>query len=223
MVVPDIFEWSKNRLSPPQYFSKKLDREKSFSDTELKMLFVQLKKLKDHFDGRFLEELNRHLPFADMLFDRWERAKLLGFGEGTSIYDSCHVFGKVSVGKNTWIGPFTILDGSGSLSIGSNCSISASVQIYSHDTVQWAVSGGSEPYEYASTTIADISVLTPSLRKVSLWVKELLSAQIVLSINLFLRVAKLQVIPPNESIRKCLNQRYKLPTYSAYRSVFRVI
>jgi acetyltransferase-like isoleucine patch superfamily enzyme len=161
MVVPDIFEWSKNRLSPPQYFSKKLDREKSFSDTELKMLFVQLKKLKDHFDGRFLEELNRHLPFADMLFDRWERAKLLGFGEGTSIYDSCHVFGKVSVGKNTWIGPFTILDGSGSLSIGSNCSISASVQIYSHDTVQWAVSGGSEPYEYASTTIADNCYIGP--------------------------------------------------------------
>src|SRR3954468_8720071 len=98
---------------------------------------------------------NRDLPTGELLSDRWERARALGFGERTSIYDSSYVFGDVAVGRNTWIGPFTLLDGSGGLSIGDNCSISSGVQIYSHDTVKWAVSGGSAPYEYAPTRIGN--------------------------------------------------------------------
>ena len=86
---------------------------------------------------------DRSLPFADGLFDRWERAKRLGFADGSSIYDSSCVFGQVTVGTQTWIGPFTLLDGSGGgLSIGDYCSISAGVHIYTHDTVAWALSGG---------------------------------------------------------------------------------
>jgi acetyltransferase-like isoleucine patch superfamily enzyme len=54
---------------------------------------------------------------------------------GSSIYDSALVYGDVNVGSNTWIGPNVILDGSGGLSIGNNCAISAGVQIYTHDTV----------------------------------------------------------------------------------------
>ena len=53
--------------------------------------------------------------------------------------------GDVRVGANTWIGPLTLLDGSGGLSIGDWCSISSGVHIYSHDTVAWAVSGGRVP------------------------------------------------------------------------------
>lgn len=105
---------------------------------------------------------NRSLPFGDYVSDRWEKAASLGFGEGTSIYDSAHVFGAVTVGANTWIGPFTILDGSGGLAIGSNCSISAGVQLYSHDTVEWARSGGSAPYEYAPTRIGDNCYIGPN-------------------------------------------------------------
>jgi acetyltransferase-like isoleucine patch superfamily enzyme len=83
------------------------------------------------------------LPFGDYVVDRWEKAKALGFGEGSSIYDSALVLGDVMVGKYTWIGPFTVLDGSGCpLVVGDCCSISAGVQIYTHDTVEWAVSGG---------------------------------------------------------------------------------
>ena len=88
-----------------------MDREKhinNLNDKELQELFRLLNKLKNSFDGEFLKQYNRSLPFADMLFDRWERAKLLGFGEGTSIYDSCVVLGNVKVGKNTWIGPNTL-------------------------------------------------------------------------------------------------------------------
>ncbi len=82
------------------------------------------------------KKYDRVLPFGEYINDRWEKARYLKFGENTSIYDSSLVLGDVCVGKECWIGPFTILDGSGgSLTIGDNCDISAGVQIYTHDTV----------------------------------------------------------------------------------------
>jgi acetyltransferase-like isoleucine patch superfamily enzyme len=131
-------------------------------DEELTKLFAQLQQLKNNLDGGFKEKLNRSLPFADTLFDRWDKAKMLGFGEGTSVYDSAHIFGNVTVGEKTWVGPFTILDGSGNLSIGNNCSISAGVQIYTHDSVDWAVSGGDQPYTYAPTIIGNNCYIGPN-------------------------------------------------------------
>jgi acetyltransferase-like isoleucine patch superfamily enzyme len=104
---------------------------------------------------------NRTLPFGEYIVDRWEKARLLGFGEGTSIYDSALVLGDVRVGEHTWIGPFTILDGSGGLEIGSFCSISAGVQIYTHDTVVWAVSRGREPAKRAPTKIGSRCYIGP--------------------------------------------------------------
>lgn len=104
----------------------------------------------------------RSLPLADYVVDRWEKARELGFGEGTSIYDSVLVLGDVQVGRNTWIGPFVVLDGSGSLSIGSNCSISAGVQIYTHDTVHWAVTGGQAAPERAPTRIGSNCYIGPN-------------------------------------------------------------
>ncbi len=98
---------------------------------------------------------NRDLPFEELLFDRWKRAINLGFGDATSIYHSSYVYGNVKVGKHTWIGPYTILDGSGNLTIGSYCSISAGVHIYTHDTVEWAISGGKSSYKYAPVEIGD--------------------------------------------------------------------
>lgn len=83
---------------------------------------------------------NRDLPFEELLFDRWERARRLGFGEGSSIYHNSYVYGDVRVGRDTWIGPFTLLDGSGGLTIGDGCDISAGVQIYTHDTVRRVLS-----------------------------------------------------------------------------------
>jgi acetyltransferase-like isoleucine patch superfamily enzyme len=104
----------------------------------------------------------RVLPLGDYLSDRWEKARYLGFGEGTSIYDSSLVLGDVRVGKNTWVGPFTLLDGSGVLEIGDFCSISAGVQIYTHDTVAWAVSGGVKAAERAATHIGSRCYLGPN-------------------------------------------------------------
>jgi len=114
--------------------------------------------LRDRKKLRF----NRVLPINELVTDRWEKAKYLGFGKGTSVYDSSCIYGDVKVGKDTWIGPFTILDGSGGLKIGNNCSISAGVQIYTHDTVNWAVSGGVEPYEYAPSVIGNNVYIGPN-------------------------------------------------------------
>ena len=105
---------------------------------------------------------NRVLPIPEMITDRWEKAKYLGFGKNCSIYDSSIVIGDVKVGKDTWIGPNTILDGSGGLSIGNNCSISAGVQIYSHDSVKWAISGGKKQYEHAFTKVGNNCYIGPN-------------------------------------------------------------
>jgi len=106
---------------------------------------------------------HRTLPFGDYVVDRWTKAKTLGFAEGASIYDSAVVLGDVRVGAQTWIGPNVVLDGSGGLSIGAYCSISAGVQIYSHDSVGWARSGGLAPYEYAATSVGDQCYLGPNV------------------------------------------------------------
>lgn len=125
-----------------------------------------LQELKTFWRDRQSEvnaRFERTLPFGDYVVDRWEKARQLGFGEGTSIYDNSVVLGDVEVGNNTWIGPGTLLDGSGGLKIGSNCSISAGVQIYSHDTVKKNISGGVAPIERARTTIGSDCYIGPNV------------------------------------------------------------
>lgn len=124
-------------------------------------LLAALRVVQRDREQEMLQQWKRAVPFGDQITDRWARAKALGFGEGASIYDSALVIGDVTVGERTWIGPNTVLDGSGGLTIGSTCSISAGVQIYSHDTVKWAVSGGVAPYEQAPVTIGDHSYIGP--------------------------------------------------------------
>jgi acetyltransferase-like isoleucine patch superfamily enzyme len=107
-------------------------------------------------DKRLRSSFNRSLPFQDAVFDRWERARQLGFGNGASIYNSAAVFGQVLVGQNTWVGPYVVLDGSGGgVAIGAFCSISAGVHIYTHDTVLWALSRGEVTKREACVSIAD--------------------------------------------------------------------
>ena len=45
------------------------------------------------------------------------------------------------IGDGTWIGPFCIIDGTGGLTIGKECDISAGTHIYTHSTVIRCVSG----------------------------------------------------------------------------------
>jgi acyl dehydratase/acetyltransferase-like isoleucine patch superfamily enzyme len=124
-----------------------------------------LDQLRDFWRERRQEldtQFKRTLPFGDYVVDRWEKARALGFGEGASIYDSALVIGDVSVGEETWIGPGAVLDGSAGLTIGSFCSISAGAQIYTHDTVQWAISGGMAAPESAPTRVGDCCYIGPN-------------------------------------------------------------
>ncbi|HEX8767472.1 MAG TPA: acyltransferase [Jatrophihabitans sp.] len=49
--------------------------------------------------------------------------------------------GDPEIGPGTWIGAFTVIDGSGGLVIGAGCDISSGVHIYSHSSVRRCVSG----------------------------------------------------------------------------------
>lgn len=104
---------------------------------------------------------DRFLSIPDYFIDRWERASLMGFGKDSSVYDSCLVLGDVRVGENTWIGPYTILDGSGEfLKIGNNCTISAGVQIYTHNSVDKTIYG--EAVKQSSVEIGNNCYIGPN-------------------------------------------------------------
>jgi acetyltransferase-like isoleucine patch superfamily enzyme len=119
------------------------------------MIEDELRELHQRLDREMRERWDRSLPLQELMSDRWQRARELGFGEGASIYASSYVYGDVRVGARTWVGPFTLLDGTGGLQIGVNCSISSGVQIYTHDSVEWALSGGVAEYELAPVSIGD--------------------------------------------------------------------
>lgn len=125
-------------------------------ESDWNALEQQLHDLYLRRDEYLRQRFDRSLPFADGVFDRWTRAKRLGFADGASIYNSAAVFGAVTVGENTWVGPYVILDGSGGgISIGKYCSISAGVHIYTHDTMLWALSGGVAEKRTGLVTIGD--------------------------------------------------------------------
>jgi acetyltransferase-like isoleucine patch superfamily enzyme len=65
------------------------------------------------------------------------------------------VVGEPEIGDGCWIGAFTVVDGSGGLTIGTGCDISAGAQIYTHSTVRRAVSAGHARIERAPTVIGD--------------------------------------------------------------------
>ena len=126
----------------------------------MKNLKNEILELYKQQDELMQKQYNRSLSFQDNLFDRFERAKRLGFGEGASVYNSALIFGKIEVGIKTWIGPYVVLDGSsGYIKIGEYCSISAGVHIYTHDSVMWALSGGKETYNKGNIDIGSNTYL----------------------------------------------------------------
>jgi acetyltransferase-like isoleucine patch superfamily enzyme len=127
---------------------EKVEGAMSISKDEIREVY---EKLRDQMKRQF----SRTVSFADYFTDRFERARYEGFGEGTSVYDNVLILGDVRVGRNTWIGPNVILDGRGGLTIGDYCSISASVQIYTHDTVRWSTSLGEVAMEIRPTLIGN--------------------------------------------------------------------
>lgn len=122
-----------------------------------------LEALRSYLQSEKQQKHKRRVSFGDLVTDRWQNARDLGWGEGASCYDNVLVLGDVRVGRHTWIGPNVILDGAaeGGLQIGEYCTIGAGVQIYTHDSVKWAISGGKHPYERAPTRIGDHCFIGP--------------------------------------------------------------
>ena len=122
------------------------------SDLEKELIRLQ-QKLRDETRKKY----DRVNPFVEDITDWKERGEyLFGKNKNITVYNTCTVAGKIEVGENTWIGPYTALDGGKSgITIGSNCSISSGVNIVGHDSVKWALSGGKIPYEYGRITIGD--------------------------------------------------------------------
>ncbi len=131
------------------------------SNSKLLSHFDNLNELNLFLESKFKENYNRSLPLPDYINNRWNRASRLGFGAGSNIYDSSYVIGNVKVGKNCWIGMFTILDGSGDLTIGNDCTISAGVHIYSHDNLKATLSGNEIPIEREPVKIGNNCYLAP--------------------------------------------------------------
>src|SRR5688572_13679641 len=50
------------------------------------------------------------------------------------------IAGAPEIGKDVWIGPFTLVDGLGGLKIGDGCNISSGAQVLSHSTARRCVS-----------------------------------------------------------------------------------
>jgi acetyltransferase-like isoleucine patch superfamily enzyme len=50
------------------------------------------------------------------------------------------IIGKPKIGKGTWIGAFTVIDGQGGLTIGKGCDISSGAHIYTHTTTRRCLS-----------------------------------------------------------------------------------
>ncbi|HYC29464.1 MAG TPA: acyltransferase [Chitinophagaceae bacterium] len=140
-----------------------MDRKTALQQSGYEDVFDNIHGLYARLDDAFQEQFKRSVPLPDTIVDRWERATRLGFGKGASIYDSSYVFGEVKVGEHTWIGPFTIIDGSGGLSIGNNCTISAGVHVYTHDNVGQTVTGGKMPIERVAVAIGDRTYIAPNV------------------------------------------------------------
>lgn len=117
-----------------------------------------------------LRDYHRILPSNELLFDRWEKAKLLNCGEHTSVYDSSIIMGDIRVGANVWIGPFTLIEGiNGVVTIGDFCHISSGVQIVTHDSVEYVLTGGKAEFKKGDvhigshTYVGGMSIITKNV------------------------------------------------------------
>jgi len=126
-------------------------------------LHRELSKLLTALRKRMKARFDRHVSTANLLHDRWELARDLGFGEGTSVYDDCLILGDVRVGRHCWIGPQTVLDGQGTLTIGDYVDIGAGTHLYTHNTIERALTGHRAPMFKKPTTIGSCCFIAPQV------------------------------------------------------------
>ena len=120
----------------------------------LRVLFEDLRELTFVLRRHRKKIWNRVDPFAELLFDRMEKAAHLGYTD-VAMHDSVLINGTVEIEKNVYICQHCTLDGSGGLRIGEGTTIAAGCRILTHDTIRRTLSGGVESAEYAPVVIED--------------------------------------------------------------------
>lgn len=126
----------------------------SFLTSEEKKLLDTLRGLKSKLDDMSYQQYKRINPFMENIVD-WNQHGNTHASKNSVVYDSATLIGDIDFGESLWIGPNCLLDGSGGLKIGSHCVFAAGVQVYTHDTAKWALSGGLAPYEHSPVIIGD--------------------------------------------------------------------
>lgn len=148
--------------NPENYSDLETVMKKNYKKTVDMKDIENLKDQLSYSQKKYQEKWNRFIPPFDVLFDRWKNAENYGFGNNSNISSMSYVTGDVKIGKNCFIGPFTILDGSGGLEIGDNTSVAAGVHIYSHDTISRSLSGGKFPISHSKVIIGSNCFIGPS-------------------------------------------------------------
>jgi acetyltransferase-like isoleucine patch superfamily enzyme len=134
------------------------DWDEVLSDPRHQDLMELLTSLRKRTKARF----NRHIGTGDLLHDRWELAREYGFGEGASVYDDCLILGTVTLENDSWVGPGCILDGSGgSLTVGHHVDIGAGSHLYTHNTIERALTGHRAPVFHKPTRIGNCCFIGP--------------------------------------------------------------
>ena len=137
-------------------------RKKNLADKLDKEEIVKLKRLIETTIKIYRKKWNRWVPFGEAILDRWCSAENLNFGKGSNISGTSYVFGDVKIGKNCYMGPYTILEGVGGLEIGDFCSVGAGSQIYTHNTIERTLSGHKKELVRSQTKIGDNCYIGPN-------------------------------------------------------------
>lgn len=134
------------------------DWDEVLSDQRYQDLLELLTRLRKRMKARY----DRHVSTGDLLHDRWALGREYGFGEGTNVYDDCLIVGAVTIDHDSWVGSGCILDGSGGgLTIGHHVDISAGSHLYTHNTIERALTGHRSPIFHKPTKIGNCCFIGP--------------------------------------------------------------
>jgi acetyltransferase-like isoleucine patch superfamily enzyme len=124
--------------------------------------YVEMKDVLTALRRRMKAKFNRQVSTGTLLHDRRDVAREYGFGEGTTVYDECLILGDVQVGRDCWIGPYTILDGNhAKLEIGDCVDVGAGTHIYTHNTIERALTGRRAHVMASPTKIGNCCFIAP--------------------------------------------------------------
>ncbi len=108
------------------------------------------------------EKFNRVLPSGEYIFNRFDKARYLECGKGSSVYDTTVVMGDVTIGENVWIGPFAFIEGfNGKIEIGDYVAIGSGTMISTHDSSKNILTSGKEPVKKGNVKIGNNTIIHP--------------------------------------------------------------